>query len=135
MHKYLDIYGKWTSDAYINESKREAYNHFLDFGDLILVDVQVQAKNLQALLLQVRWAAFRHNLSIGMQAMNGQPFGDGRELIYRKGEGVRDPQKREEGPHLKGKAHDDKIKRSKWESLTISTTTNIHLVVLEGSSV
>jgi len=46
-------------------------------------------------------------------------------LIYRKGEGVRDPQKREEGPHLKGKAHNDKIKRFKWESSTISTTTNI----------
>jgi len=31
--------------------------------------------------------------------------------IYRNEEGVRGPQKREEGPNLKGKSHDDEIKR------------------------
>ena len=60
MHEYLDIYGKWTSNVYINESKMESYNHFLDVGDLLLVNVQVQAKTLQALLLKVR----RKNLGI-----------------------------------------------------------------------
>lgn len=70
-----------------------------------------------------------------MQAISERSFGDGRELIYRKGEGVMDPQKKEEGPHPKGKAHNDKIKRSKWDNSTISKTTNIQLVVLEVSSI
>lgn len=59
---------------------------------------------------KLEWVSFRYNLSIGMQATNDQSFGDGRELIYMKGEGVRDPQTREEGPHHKVKAHNDKIK-------------------------
>ena len=55
-------------------------------------------------------------------------------MIYRMGEGVRDPQKGEEGPHINGKIRKGRIKGSKWESSTIYPTTNIHLVVLEGSS-
>lgn len=46
------------------DQKGKLTNHCLDVGDLILVDVQFQAKTLQALLLQVRWVAFMHNLSI-----------------------------------------------------------------------
>ena len=60
---------------------------------------------------KLEWAAFEHNLSIGMQAINNQPFGDGRELIYRKGEDVRDPQKREEGANILTKA----LSRCKFE--------------------
>ena len=93
-----------------------------------MVDVQVQSKTLQS-LLQVKWLALRHNLSIGMQAINDQPFGDGRDLIYKKGDGVRDPLKREEGPHLKGKALKGRIKSTKWDSSTISLPNNIHLIV------
>jgi len=55
-------------------------------------------------------------------------------LIYRKGEGVRDPQKREEGPHLKGKIPKGRIKDSKWKRSTISLSNNIHLIVLKVSS-
>ena len=84
---------------------------------------------------KLEWETFGHNLSIGMQAINDQSFWDGRELIYRKREGVKDPQKRERGQHLKGKTHNDKVKSSKWESSTISTTTNIQLNVLEVSSI
>jgi len=87
------------------------------------VDVQVQAKTLQGILLQVRGETFRHNLSIGMQEINHQQFGAGGDLFYRKGDGVRDPQKMEEGPHLKGKALKGRIKSSKWESLTILSVT------------
>ena len=82
---------------------------------------------------KLEWEACKHNLSIGMQQSMTNHLGM-RGWIYRKVEGVRDPQKREEGPHLKGKVHDGKIKRSKWESSTISTKINIHLVVPEGSS-
>ena len=38
---------------------------------------------------KLEWVAFGHNLSIRMHAINDQPFGDGRELIYGKGEGFR----------------------------------------------
>lgn len=93
-----------TSFWWMSKSKKRIFKHFFS---------------------KLEWATFGHNLSIVMQAINDQPFGDGREFIYRKGEGVRDPQKKEEGPHLKGKTHNDKIKSSKWESSTISTTTNI----------
>lgn len=94
-----------------------------------MVDVQVQAKTLQSLLLQVRWTTFRNNLNIGMQKINDQSFGDGGDLIYRKGEEVTDPQKRGEGQHLKEKALKGRINSSKWESLTISLPNNIQLVV------
>ena len=46
-------------------------------------------------------------------------------MIYRKGEGVRDPQKREEGTYLKGKALKGGIESSKWERSTISLPNNI----------
>ena len=110
----------------------EAHNHYLDVIDLLLVNVQFQVKTLQALLLQVRWAIFRHNFNIGMQAINDQPFGDGGDLIYRKGEGLRDPQKREEGPHIKGKSLKGRIKSSKWESSPISPPNNIQLGVSQS---
>ena len=99
-----------------------------------MVDLQVQAKTFKQSFSLVRWATFRHSFSIGMQRRNDPLVGDRRYFIYRKGEGSRDPQMEEKGPHLKGKIPKGRIKDSKRENSTISLFNNNQLAVLEASS-
>jgi len=69
-----------------------------------------------------------------METNNEQPIEESEEWIYSDGEEVRDPPKGEEGPYPKGKIPKSRIKGSKWEYLTISSSNNYQLVILEDSS-
>jgi len=69
-----------------------------------------------------------------MATSNDQSIEENEEWIYSHGEEVRDPPKGEEGPYPKGNIPKGRIKGSKWEYLTISSSKNYQLVFLEASS-
>lgn len=72
--------------------------------------------------------------STSMIKKNDQSFEESREFIYREGEGVMDPKKGQQGPHIKGKIHNSRIKGLKLDVSTQSLFMCNHLSILEASS-
>lgn len=126
--------GSKTCFVLIIKSNREAYNWCLDVEGL-LQDGSKSKPNLTCSpFLSHQKGSIWAQLSKRMATSNDPPIEESEERIYSEGEGVKDPPKGEGGPYPKGNIPKCRIKGSKWEYSTISSSNNYQLVVLAASS-
>jgi len=119
--------------VYINKQKRNHTTQALMLVALLERMSKSKLKFSKHSFSKPKWIACRHYLSIKVQIIGDQPFGNGGEWIYRYGNGVKISPKIGECPHLKEEAHRDNIKGYYWENSTTSTMSIIQLFIMEAS--